>query len=229
MSAAFLATGVAQATSSTFTHLLSFAASDGANPRGNLLLGADGNFYGTSRIGGAYHVGSVIKLTPAGTVSVVHSFINNSTDGTAPYGGLLDGGDGYMYGTTQTGGTNGTGTLYKVKTDGTFSTVASFTGSNGSTPYGSLIKASDGNVYGTTSAGGSSDKGTIFKMASDGTVTTLVTFTGSNGANPYDGVIEASDGDLYGTTFNGGSNDYGTVYNAGSPRQTMGISMERPT
>jgi uncharacterized repeat protein (TIGR03803 family) len=73
--------------------------------------------------------------------------------------------DGYFYGTTVWGGTNNTGTVFEISTNGTLTTLYSFTGGNdGDSPYGDLVQGSDGNFYGTTEYGGQGGAGTIFRL-----------------------------------------------------------------
>lgn len=192
---------------SSLQTLFTFTGNDGKFPYScKLTLGSDGNFYGTTRDGGTYDLGTVFKLTPSGTVTTLYSF--NGTKGESPFGGVIQGRDGNFYGTTHDGGSKGLGTVFKVTPSGVLTTLCSFTGANGANPYGRLVQGSDGNFYGTTYAG----NGTIFKITSSGTLTTLCTFTGTNGRGPLAGLIQGSDGDFYGTTTYGGSNDIGTVF-----------------
>jgi uncharacterized repeat protein (TIGR03803 family) len=136
-------------------------ASDGQSPSGTLIQGADGNFYGTTRAGGAN--GSVFKITPAGVETVLYSFAA-SGDGGSPFAGLSLGTDGNFYGTTLSGGVNLYGTLFKLTPGGIETVLYSFAGgSDGKTPLGGVIQGTDGNFYGTTELGGANSAGTIFK------------------------------------------------------------------
>ena len=187
------------------TTLYQFSGStNGSEPTGRLVQGADGNFYGTTAEGGANGYGEVFQMTPSGTLTVLHSF--NVSDGEYPYGGLVQGTDGYFYGTTGTGGSGSDGTIFKVAADGTFVDLHDFTGTDGANPYyASMIQAPDGALYGTTSEGGSEGGGTIFKIASDGTFTSLHSFVASEGFNPFGGLVLGQDGNFYGATTNGSS------------------------
>jgi uncharacterized repeat protein (TIGR03803 family) len=154
--------------SGTLTTLYSFDVSDGANPFAGLVQGSDGNFYGTTVAGGANNGdGTVFKITPSGTLTILHSF--NLSDGAYPYGGLVQGSDGNFYGTTYFGGgssncADGCGTVFKITPSGTLTTLYSFAGSDGKNPYGGLVQGSDGNFYGTTTGGGANDAGTVFRL-----------------------------------------------------------------
>ena len=193
---------------------------------GMLLQGKDGNLYGTITGNlisdyGSIVPGSVFKLTPDGTLTTLATF--NESNGSYPNGGLVQGNDGNLYGTTMTGGNlwekwapggtdysivTGFGTVFKLTPDGVLTTLVKFNGSNGAYPRDGLIQGSDGAFYGTTSFGGAFSGGTVFKLTPDGLLTTLVSFTvPSNppqGAFPFTGpwerLVQAHDGNFYGTT-----------------------------
>jgi uncharacterized repeat protein (TIGR03803 family) len=129
-----------------------------------------------------------------------------------PGGRLVQDNDGNFYGTTYFGGSSDYGTVFKVTTNGTLTTLASFNGTNGMNPQAGVTLGNDGNFYGTTFYGGSTDCGTVFKVTTNGALTTLVSFNGSNGANPVMGLTLGNDGSFYGTTWEGGSSDYGTIF-----------------
>ncbi|HTW66019.1 MAG TPA: choice-of-anchor tandem repeat GloVer-containing protein [Bryobacteraceae bacterium] len=196
----------------TFTTLVSFNGTDGASPGyGALVQGTDGNFYGTTAVGGTgscrpplVTCGTVFKTTAGGTLTTLHSF--EFTDGATPTAGLIQATDGSFYGTTGNGGTNGDGygTIFKITPGGTLTTLHSFAGiTDGQGPNG-LIQATDGNFYGTTSTGGKNGYGTIFKITPTGTLTTLYTFDDLNdGAGPTAALVQAADGNFYGTNIEG--------------------------
>jgi uncharacterized repeat protein (TIGR03803 family) len=201
------------------THVtFAFANTNGAYPIAGLVQGPDGSFYGTTAIGGTNGYGTIFKLATNDTFTLLVSF--DRTNGASPYAGLVQSSDGSLCGTTYQGGTNGGfGTIFKLTTNGTFTSMYSFTGTNdGANPYAGLVQGSDGNFYGTTFFGGTNGYGTVFRFATNGTFTTLVSFGNTNGAYPQAGVIQASDGNFYGTTSAGGAytNDaglgYGTVF-----------------
>jgi len=198
------------------TVLYAFAGGDGANPYAGLIQGSDGNFYGTTYGGGANGDGSVFKLTPNGSETLLYSFAGGTADGANPYGGLLQGSDGTLYGTTVNGGANGYGTVFALTPGGTETLLYSFGASatDGQSPQAALILGSDGNFYGTTLNGGINGDGTVFQLTPTGTETVLYSFAGgtADGANPYAGLLQASDGNFYGTTANGGANGFGTVF-----------------
>jgi uncharacterized repeat protein (TIGR03803 family) len=195
---------------------------DGSNPSGAVVQGSDGNFYSVTFDGGSgcggVGCGTVFKITPSGTLTTIHRF--NSYDGYWPYAGMVQGSDGNFYGTTLNGGTdglNGLGTVFKITSGGTLTTLYNFCSqpncSDGETPYGGLVQARDGSFYGTAYGGGVNNDGTVFSITSTGNFTPLHSFAGSSdGAYPYAALMQATDGNLYGTTFEGGTHGLGTVF-----------------
>jgi uncharacterized repeat protein (TIGR03803 family) len=208
-------------TNISFTPLVSFdGANGGAGPQAGLLQGVDGNFYGTTYSGGDYDDGTVFKMASNGTLTVLLSF--NGTNGANPQAGLVRGPDGLLYGTTYSGGTNdmdngGDGTIFKISTNGVFTSLVSFNITNGANPAARLALGPNGNLYGTTENGGTNDfdlggDGTIFSISTNGTFTSLVSFDNTNnGANP-DAELAVAGGLFYGTTSSGGTNGSGTVF-----------------
>jgi uncharacterized repeat protein (TIGR03803 family) len=211
---------------SDFILLHSFAGAnnDGSGPTFmTLIQGSDGNLYGTTQSGGAHNYGTVFRITPDGTETVLYSFAGGSSDGEYPQAGLIQGSDGNLYGTTYAGGTGNVGTVFRIGLDGTETVLYSFVGSSsagasssdGALPYGNLIQGSDGNFYGTTILGGTGGYGTVFRVTSGGAETVLHSFTGgSDGLEPFAGLIQGTDGSFYGTAQGGGGGTYtyGTVF-----------------
>ena len=191
---------------------------DGEYPQGGLVVGKDGNLYGTTSTWGTNGGGTVFKMTPTGTLTTVYSFCAQSdcTDGDTPETGLVLGKDGSFYGTTTGGGATGTGTIFKLTPAGTLTTLYSFCSktncADGYYPTSPLIQASNGDFYGTTYAGGSEGWGTVFRITPTGTFTSLHSFKYSDGAFVYAGLVQATDGDLYGTTLRGGTTNNGTIF-----------------
>jgi uncharacterized repeat protein (TIGR03803 family) len=158
----------------------------------------------------------VFKITAAGTETVLHSFAGGAADGGIPTAALIQGKDGYFYGTTTWGGPNNNGTVFRISPAGVETVLHFFVGANadGSNPQAPLVQGIDGNLYGTTFGGGASDWGTVFKLTLGGVETVLHSFTGGNtdGIQPDAALIQASDGNFYGTTSNGGPSGGGTVF-----------------
>lgn len=140
------------------------------------LLDSHGNLYGTTSNGGdlscvSYGCGVVFKVNPSGSETVLHTFQGGASDGSDPVAGVLRDAEGNLYGTTERGGANGLGTVYKLDTAGNLTLLHSFTGgSDGWNPYAGLIRDSAGNLYGVTAFGGDLSKcdgegcGVVFKI-----------------------------------------------------------------
>jgi uncharacterized repeat protein (TIGR03803 family) len=206
--------------SGTETVLYSFGGNnDGANPYAG-LINVSGTLYGTTKSGGAYGGGTVFSIDPkSGAETVLYSF-GNGTDGSSPFASLIDV-SGTLYGTTETGGSDGSGTVFSIdpKT-GAETVLHSFCQltncSDGAYPVAGLIDVS-GTLYGTTGNGGTNDAGTVFSIdPKTGAETVLHSFgSGTDGSTPFASLIDVS-GTLYGTTINGGTGtctpDCGTVF-----------------
>jgi uncharacterized repeat protein (TIGR03803 family) len=150
---------------------------DGVEPCAGLVQGSDGSFYGTTEDGGPNGgYGTVFKISTSGALTTLYAFgtVTNTNgdpvDGGIPRAGLVQGSDGYFYGTTSRFGTNGldnggNGTVFKVSTNGALTSLYSFTGTqDGAWPYAGLVQGTDGNFYGTTCYGGTSDNGIVFRL-----------------------------------------------------------------
>ncbi len=197
--------------SGMFTVLYSFGTNGGATPYGGLVQGSNGDLYGTTYTGTESTAnGTVFKITTSGVYTLLHTFVNS--DGARPWSSLVQGTDGYLYGTTTGGGSSYEGTVFKMTASGTLTTLHNFAVTDGSYPTAGLIQATDGNFYGTTQFGGTYGYGTIFKITSSGTFTSLYSFPDTSGDEPYGGLLQATDGDFYGTTYKGGPENVGTVF-----------------
>jgi uncharacterized repeat protein (TIGR03803 family) len=213
----------------TVLHAFAGGTTDGAFPYAALIQAVDGNFYGTTRLGGPGS-GTVFKMTPAGTVTVLHAFTPcdprdffcDTPDAAYPEVALIQATDGNFYGTTFVGGAFGWGAVFKMTPAGTVNLLHSFTGlEDGANPAAALIQATDGNFYGTASTSVSSGEGgTVFKMTPAGilTVVHVFGFPGNPlGTDPYAALIQAIDGSFYGTTLIGGTPDGGVVFRLATP------------
>ena len=121
-----------------------------------------GDLYGTTDYGGAYGWGTIFKLAPDGTETVLHSFANS--DGIVPNGLMMDEA-GNLYGMTQADGDGGDGTVYKLAPDGIYTVLHSFrTNKDGGRPVGNLIMGHGGKLYGHASTGGPHGGGTVFRL-----------------------------------------------------------------
>jgi uncharacterized repeat protein (TIGR03803 family) len=209
------------------TALYSFCAQtgcpDGNEPNAGLVQGTDGNFYGTTGLGGANNDGTIFKITPEGQLTTLHSF--SGADGQNPGTTLVLATNGNFYGTTSNGGGSdacngpGCGTIFEITPAGEFTVLHIFNFADGFIPSG-LVQDSNGNFYGTTARGGVVNEacptgpgcGTVFEMTPAGNLTTLYTFHGDDGWEPSAALVQAPNGNFYGTTWGGGASNSGTEF-----------------
>ncbi len=196
----------------TLTTLYTFTGGADGIGGGLIIQGSDGNFYGMTEVipsgsgsggSGAPSIPAVFfRLTSGGSFTALYTFTGGA-DGGFP-SSLFEASDGNFYGTTDYGGANGQGTIFKLTTSGTLATLYSFPTSSDSLDKG-MILGRDGNFYGVTFCGVAltgceGSFGSVFMMTSSGTLTTLYSFTGgADGAAPV-GLIQGTDGNIYGST-----------------------------
>jgi len=150
-------------TSGSLTPLHSFSGGvDGGSPNG-VIQETDGNLYGTTETGGTSGYGTIYRITTSGSLTTIYTF-GDGSDGANPNAPLVEGTDGFLYGTTHTGGTNGYGTLFQVTTSGSLKTLFSFVpASMGGNPVGPLYEGG-GILYGTATTSGSGGHGTVYDI-----------------------------------------------------------------
>ncbi|PRC94729.1 Gloeo Verruco repeat [Solimicrobium silvestre] len=195
---------------------------DGNAPEASVIVASDGNLYGTTEFGGAYGPtygigvqgsGTVFRITPDGTESIIYSFgAGGITDGARPLAQLVQGPDGNLYGTTIAGGTYNQGTVFRISLNGTMTILYSFgtTTDDGTQPSAGLTFGPDRNMYGTTSSGGVNGGGTVYRMTLSGQEEVVDSFDGNT--LPVANLVRGRDGSMYGTTSRGGSYGQGMVY-----------------
>ena len=208
--------------SGTFNILYTLSGTDGQMCNG-LVLGSDGNFYGTCFLGGdnGNSTGTFFQVTPTGTYTVLHFFDGlhgSGTDGCNPVALPVQANDGNFYGTAEGCGAVNGGMAYKITPAGVFTAIHAFAGgaTDAQLPQGALIQGTDGNFWGTSYQGGQTGSGTVFKMTAAGAVTVVFQFpgcgAGTTGCNPTAGLVQGTDGNFYGTAAGGGTNGQGVVF-----------------
>jgi uncharacterized repeat protein (TIGR03803 family) len=140
----------------------------GAGPNsGPLLEASDGNFYGVTEAGGLRNGGTIFKMTPDFQISTLYTFqgkSGRSRDGFTPAGGLIQATDSNLYGTTAEGGNYGNGTLFRISTSGSYSSIYSFNAVSGKLPQGTLMQHTNGLLFGTAQEGGTNNLGTVYEL-----------------------------------------------------------------
>lgn len=188
----------------TYTDLYDFGGTAGGccPPSPSVMAeGRDGNIYGTSPTGGTANKGMIFKMTPAGVVTVLHSF--DGIHGDNPVGGLVLGLDGNFYGTTENGGANGYGEIFKITPAGVLTVLYSFKGTaDGGYPVSPLIVGTDGFFYGT------SYPGFAYKMSPAAVFSVIAKIPGTS----YGPLLQARNGSFYGVTEYNGTHSGGTIY-----------------
>ncbi len=220
---------IAQATQAqTLTVLHTFSGPDGLYPYSGVTLDRAGNLYGTTYAGGASQDGTVYQLKRVGSSYIrnqLHAFTGGA-DGEQPWGGVIFGPDGALYGTTNGGPFQGGGTVFSLRPPVTIcrsvlcpwtETVLYGVGQFGGIEpaYGQIAFDSAGNIYGTTAFGGAEGYGDVYELSRAGngwTGTQLYSFGDPDAQFPGHNVVLDSAGNLYGTTDEGGSDAEGTVF-----------------
>jgi uncharacterized repeat protein (TIGR03803 family) len=178
-----------------------------SGPYENLLADKAGNLYGSTKAGGANGAGTIFKLAPDGTETVLYTFTGGN-DGFNPDGPLTEDKDGNLYGTTFHGGGTGCefnmgcGTVFKLAPDGSETVLHAFAGGakDGAMPHGGVAIGKKGDLYGAAQLGGANEYGTVFVLHPSGKLRVLHSFTRTDGTQPEAGVILDKSGNIYGTT-----------------------------
>jgi uncharacterized repeat protein (TIGR03803 family) len=183
----WVATAFSIDTSGALTVLRSWATSSNKRP----ILATDGSLYGTTSNGGAFGRGTIYQLTPAGAYREIYSF-SGALDGGFPLGGIVQGRDGLLYGTTYKNGAYNAGTIFQATLDGQLYTLHWFRDEpEGGFPNAALVERIDGQLCGLSTH-------TIYCVAPSGAFSTLHTFSSDTGPTT---LVAGRDGFLYGTTF----------------------------
>ena len=185
---------------------------------GIMTQGRDGNLYGAIGDDNANAAGSAFKMTTGGTFTRIYAFcaLTKCADGSQPWGGLSLGLDGNLYGTTEGGGTVGSGTVFKLTPAGALTTVWSFdNAADGAAPWYPPIQGLDGSFYGVSNTVYAGDYGALFKLTPTAKPpykeSVPVDFNFTNGNEP-NLPVQGTDGNFWGTTVGGGTSNLGVLY-----------------
>jgi uncharacterized repeat protein (TIGR03803 family) len=199
----------------TLTHTMTKGVDLKSSGNASLCLAANGKFYGLLPGGGSSGIGVVFEFDPAtNTYTDKQTFWITSTDGSNPYGSLVEASNGKLYGMTNSGGANNKGVIFEYDyVNDIMTKILDLSTTTGANPFGTLIEGNSGKLYGLTSAGGISSGGTIFEF-DPGTSAFVKKYDlgGLDGSGAYGDLLEASNGLFYGVTPYGGTNGKGVLF-----------------
>jgi uncharacterized repeat protein (TIGR03803 family) len=206
--------GAYRVNSPTTSHLISLGGGQQGEGGGHFP-----KCYGTETLGGAHGHGAVIwwHTTNRHAIHKLHLFAADGSEGLHPMGGLIQGFDGALYGTTHDGGLHGAGTVFRITAAGAFSVLHHFDPAGGgpAQPTQTLTRGPGGDYYGACHGGGQAGAGALYRMAPDGTMTTLFSFDDAglgSGSQPHGALALGKDGRLYGLASKGGEAGGGTLF-----------------
>jgi uncharacterized repeat protein (TIGR03803 family) len=181
-----------------------------------VIVSKSGQLWGVTQFGGYDGgQGTVFKIGKRGQLETIHKFAIDGSEGWRPVAPLVQGVDGYMYGTTSAGaGDSPNGTIFRVNGNGKFEILHKFASTEGSGSMFPLVESADGVFIGVQSTGGTSGRGLIYRVDASGAFQILHSFGKRNvdASTPFSGLALGADGNFYGVTRDGGPNGGGTIY-----------------
>ena len=209
----------------SFSVLHSFSGTEGQTPAAALVQGADGFFYGVAAHGGDFTAspdgrGTAFRMDASGNVTTLHVF--GGPEGAVP-NSLIQGRDGFFYGTATYGGSGpleslsqGFGAIFRMDSAGTVTVLKAFPGGTGGAFPGPIMQGADGALYGTASfdlVTWSQFSGLVYRLdPATGDFRVLHSFVPTEGQGPTGRLFQGADGFFYGTTNQGGLWNMGVVY-----------------
>ena len=185
----------------------------GSQPVGNLSLDAAGQWWGVTAAGGNAGLGTVFKISPSGTHTVVTHLTGQSgaAPGAVPRTGLTPDTGGTWMGVTSAGGPGQAGMVFRVDAAGKYTALSGFSPALGSFPSGAPVIESAGSFLFPMAMGGSGGLGTLVRMGASTAPTVAASFTPSSGGVPV-GALASSGGQWFGVTSSDGASGRGTVF-----------------
>lgn len=221
--------------SGILTTLAEFSGTTGSTPGQNpigTVVARNDLLYGLTQNGGDSNNGVFFSISTTGTPTLARFFTgaSGSQAGSRPNSSLLLANDGFIYGTTEYGGSNGVGVAFRFSSEAspTYEILHAFSDQTGSQPSGSICERADGAVYGSTSVGGSQGWGVLYKISPGAAYSVVAEFTNESGlvpgASPRSGLIVTSDDLIWGTTSAGGPGQRGLVFTLSNGAQFTTIA-----
>jgi uncharacterized repeat protein (TIGR03803 family) len=211
----FAAAATAQIVVPLYTYPETDEGDTGVAAPAQFAQGPDGQLYSTIETNGTYNSGTVYKISTGGAYTPLYNFCAEGGDclltGGYPLGGATLGLDGNLWGTTQNGGKDAYGTVFKMTPAGTLTSLYQFDGTEAGTPIYPVLQGQNGDMYGVTQG---THYGTFFKLTTKGVIT-IYPFDYTDGYEP-NLPIQGSDGNFYGTAQYGGGGtcECGVIYKA---------------
>ena len=215
--------------SGVYTKIFDFDGLNGSFPYGKLFQASDGKIYGLTKKGGINDNGVLFVIDPDhGNQFVKILDLDTSGCGIQPYGSLMEGSDGKLYGLTSVGGAHNQGVLFAYDpVNGICTPKFSFDGTNGSYPYGSLVSDGNDRLFGMTNRGGTTNNGVIFEYRiSLGSLVKRFDFKGDNGSWPFGSLILTHEGKLAGITKYGGVKNMGVFFEYDTVADTLSVFID---
>jgi len=184
-----------------------------------LTVSGSQRIYGTCQLGGTSNKGTIWEWNITTSVFTLRATFTGA-NGEEPFGGLVEGTAGVLFGTTSKGGANNTGSIFRFTPPSTLSLRVSMAAAplpflqnaTGRAPRAGLIKAQNGKLYGSCSGGGTNGAGTVFEFATGGTTITAVSLVDATmGSVPFGEFVQFTNNSLYGTCTDGGANGIGSI------------------
>lgn len=199
----------------SYHKIIDIGRREGNIPSKKVIQTSNGKIYGVTLNGGLYNNGTIYSLDPGTNQYVAHADFNSSTNGSTPYGNMVEASNGKIYGTTNSGGANGNGTIYVF--DPITDSIVVIEHLNllvtGNDPTSGIIEASNGKLYGCTSSGGINGNGVLYEIDPiSNTFTKKQDFDFPLGSSTQSAMVEHTNGKLYGVSCGGGTDGGGVLF-----------------